>query len=467
MCERLPQRPGAIAIFPRVGLDARQWDSGRFGQLIAALVKSPDVTEINIYAGKPAELDIIPIPDHPKIHLQCGLRFADLGTSLSGNEICVGNNSFGVHLASYVGCKTIGIYSGHELPQQWGPGFNDAKAVMIDVACAPCHLPSREACNFGMRCLEDISVKTVLDLVKAELRGVDDVTYRSDVVAANPASAVRPLLNDINTARAHGRIAPLQHRQRIAVAAAIEMNFPERDREGSVLFVDMSNFRLDVERPAAKTQKDWSAALALVEGLRRNVPSHFSVTMIAASQHDHEYVAFPSATFEDICAPTTGRKAVRPIAGDVYLGIDSYLFRNSAQWDLLYDWRHLGVTTSFLLPTLDLDVWNYGAGESEHAALVDGFLRRVTHLDLLVTADERHARLDQWALDVMPPRERLLRVGHAWGAAAEQRRGGAHPTAPVGTWDDLRVRQLAQLLTGGREAEQSPARPARKPATAL
>ncbi|MEJ7933113.1 glycosyltransferase [Sphingobium sp. AN558] len=410
MGKRLPARPGAVAVFPRVGLDARQWDSTRFGLLLKQLAAEPSISEINVYAGKAEELDIIPIPDHAKLRLHCGLPFGDLYTSLSGNQICVGNNSFGVHLASYAGCRTIGIYSGHELSQQWGPAFNEAKAVMVDAACAPCHLPDRESCAFDMFCLEDISVKTVFDLVLAEVAGEVETTYRSEIVASNPASAIQSLVNDLNKHRARGLMGELRPEQKLAVSAAVTLNFPERTRSGSVIYVDMSNFRRDVHVQAPKTDAQWRVARALVEGLRRSVPADYEVVTIASGQHDHEFYALPFAELEDLTISLRDAKVVRPIAGDIYLGIDSYLFRNAAQWDLLFSWRALGVSIAFLLSDTDMEDWRLARGEGEDAALMDRFLRETMHFDLLVTGGDRDRSLEDWVAANMPPRERPIAV---------------------------------------------------------
>lgn len=410
MGNRLPVRPGAIAVFPRVGLDARQWDSARFGLLLKQLAEEPSISEINVYAGKRDELDIIPIPDNAKLRLHCGLNFGDLYTSLSGNQICVGNNSFGVHLASYAGCRTIGIYSGHELPQQWGPAFNEAKVVMVDAACAPCHLPDRESCPFDMLCLEDISVRTVFDLVLAEAAGNAGTTYRSEIVASNPASAIPPLVNELNKHRAKGLMGELRPEQKLAVSAAVTINFPERAHRGSVIYIDMSNFRRDVHVRAPRTDSEWKAARALVEALRRSVPVDYEVVTIASSQHDHEFYALPFAELKDLTIGLKDAKVVRPIAGDIYLGIDSYLYRNAAQWDLLYSWRMLGVSIAFLLSDTDMREWRLGRDEGEAGLLMDRFLREAMHFDLMVMYGGRDRSFEDWVAANVPPRERPIAV---------------------------------------------------------
>ncbi|TPG51624.1 glycosyltransferase [Sphingomonas glacialis] len=406
----VPQRPGAVAIFPRVGLDARQWDSDRFRQLIERLAASPLITEINVYAGKAEELEPIQVPHHKKINLGCGLKFADLHTSLSGNQVCVGNNSFGVHLASYVGCRTIGIYSGHELPQQWGAGFNDAKAIMIDAACAPCHLPDRKSCPFDVFCLEDISVNAVFDLVLADVAGKTDTIYRSEITARNPASAVPALINEINKLKTMHTLGTVLPEHKVALAAAIARNFPERMRQGASMYVDVSNFRRDVDVLDPKTQFEWEAVSDLIRTLRRSLPAGHTVVPIAADRHDTDFYEQPFESIEEMSASTRNAPVVVPFAGDIYLGVESYLFRSQPQWDLIYSWRSQGVFTAFLLPEHELEMWGAAAPDDERAVLFETFLRQATHFDEIIMAGAPRPLVEAWVRENAPPRERPLSI---------------------------------------------------------
>lgn len=446
MGKRLPQKKGAVAIFPRVGLDARQWDSARFGSLMQLLAASPAISEINVYAGKLEELDPIGVPKHRKIKIKCGLAFSDLYTSLSGNEICVGNNSFGVHVASYAGCRTIGIYSGHEIPQQWGPAFNDAQAIMIDAPCAPCHLPDRQSCPFDVFCLEDISVKAVGDLVLANTAGIERTAYRSDIVMANPASAVPSLIETINQLRIHDDIGGLPPEQKVAVATAISRNFPERKRSGFNVYVDISNFRNDVEVLSPKTQSEWDSAIALVKLLKQHLPFGYNVETIGARQHDHEFYAFPFNRIEDTFASSHDAPIIRPLPGDIYLGIDMYPFRNSAQWDLLYSWRTNGVTTAFLMSQKDLRVSETSDHDAARARMTETFLRETMHFDHILLHGSGSSAIDQWIQLNVPPRERSISVADVGlGSETGTEKSAGVPLKRVPPYD---VQRIVQTLTG-------------------
>lgn len=433
MGKRLSRKKGSVAIFPRVGLDARQWDSDRFGALMRVLAASPAVTEINVYAGKVEELEPIGVPKHRKINIRCGLAFPDLYTSLSANEICVGNNSFGVHVASYAGCRTIGIYSGHEIPQQWGPAFNHAQAIMIDAPCAPCHLPDRQSCPFGVFCLEDISVKAVSDLVFADLAGVESTAYRSDIISANPASAVPALVEAINELRVRDKIGTLPPEQKVAFTAAISRNFPERKRAGFTVYIDVSTFRHDVQVLEPKTQMQWDATADLIKALKQSLPFGYTVETIASSQHDHEFYLMPFSRIEDMFGSSSDAPVVIPVPGDIYLGIDLYPYRNSAQWDLLYSWRTSGVTTAFLMSRQDLGSGEIGDPTDPRARLMEPFLRETMHFDHILLHGAGSDEIKRWVQVNVPPRERPITITNV--DAAPRKDPKAAPDAPQVRYD--------------------------------
>ncbi|QBM76829.1 glycosyltransferase [Sphingomonas sp. AAP5] len=408
----LPTKKGSVAIFPRVGLDARQWNSDRFGLLVQNLAESPEISQINVYAGKAEELATIPLPDHPKVAIKCGLSFSELFTSLSENEICVGNNSFGVHLASYAGCRTTGIYSGHELPQQWGPAFNDAKVIMVDAECAPCHLPDRQSCPFGVFCLDDISVKAVTNLVLADVSGATSLLKKSEIIAQNPASAVPALVNEINRLKTKDQIAGLSPTDRLALNGAIARNFPKRTRRGRTLFIDMSNFRYDVDVLEPKTQIQWDSTQRLITALRAKLPADYSVVTVASRRHDHEFYIMPFEKSDDVLLSPADAPILRPIPGDIFLGIDSNLFRSAPQWDLIYSWRSQGVTTAYLVPDSILTRWHAADGEDREAQLFRAFLQEIMHFDQIIVEGRLGAITESWIRANAPPRDRPLLVDH-------------------------------------------------------
>jgi glycosyltransferase involved in cell wall biosynthesis/ADP-heptose:LPS heptosyltransferase len=400
-----PAQPGAIAIFPKVGNDSRQWSSAYFVGLIRALAAEDDVTEINLFCARREELSDIPYEDGPKIRVNAGLAFTDLYSALSRNPVCVGNNSFGVHLAGYAGCRTIGIYSGHELPQQWGPPFGDSFAITVDAPCAPCHLPTRQSCPFDLFCLEDISVGTVKSAVLNALTGkpISEVYSRIDRV--NPASAIKPLIDALNKSAFLGKIDELGEDQRLAVGAAVSINFPERSSEQRRIFVDVSGL-LDPEALARSNAK----LRHIQDTINLLKQSSGVVIVIAAGQHDHEFYAVELDSLEaSLFGQSRSERIIRPVAGDVYIGMHAYLNRNAALWNLVTTWRQMGVRIAFTVP--QMGALPTPDGQDDRNRALTSYLFTIAHFDAIWSMDGHCAELGAWIEDFGPPRLRDISCG--------------------------------------------------------
>jgi len=154
-------QPGAIAIFPKAGNEAREWDKSNFIALVDLLIGNPLIKDINIYFANAHETLEFGFKSSDKINFKVGLDFSGLTRSLSGNSVCIANNSGGAHLASYLGLTVIGLYSGHELPAEWAPPFDDSYVVHRAAQCSPCHGAERADCPNAIFCLSEISVTDV------------------------------------------------------------------------------------------------------------------------------------------------------------------------------------------------------------------------------------------------------------------------------------------------------------------
>ncbi len=403
--KRAPVRQGSVAIFPRVGNDARQWDSAYFEELIRSLAADPAVTEINLFCGRAAELDDIRYPRIEKVHIQAGLAFSDLFSALSANAVCVGNNSFGVHLAAYAGCRTIGIYSGHELPQQWGPPFGDSLTITVDAPCAPCHLPDRQSCPHDLFCLNDISVEVVKAAVLDSLAGHPVPENYSRITRNNPASAVKPLIDAVNKSKFSGRIDDLSREQRVAFAASVAINFPERVSARRCIYFDVSGL---IERTlVGQATQTFKNVVATIETLRRQVGG--AVVPVATGPHDHEFYAVDLGSIEEtLYFGDRFRRIVRPIAGDVYVGLHTYTRRNPMQWNLLATWRQMGVFTIFGVPEM-IDFESLSDRRSEESEVCASYLFAIAHFDALVSSTEpQSAVLKEWLEEFGPQRLRKI-----------------------------------------------------------
>jgi glycosyltransferase involved in cell wall biosynthesis/ADP-heptose:LPS heptosyltransferase len=195
------QAKGRIAIFPRAGNDVKEWGDQKFIALIEMLLQAEDVHAVTIYTIKPGDGTAYAGIRDAKFKIQQGLSHADLLNSLREHFICISNNSYGGHLASYLGLSVVGVYGGHETPQEWGPAFGKSVVLYAPVECSPCHIGTRAECAASMKCLEDISPTQVYAAVRRmfdnengdipQLKTIDDVVEQL-------IEAVAPLAQSLN-----------------------------------------------------------------------------------------------------------------------------------------------------------------------------------------------------------------------------------------------------------------------------
>lgn len=154
------RRQRAVALFPKAGNDIKEWGDANFLELAIALADSKNIESVNCYFSSIAEAEAAGFVDENKIRVQAGLSFSDLIRSVAQNLVCVANNSFGAHIASYLGVETVGIYGGHETSAEWAPFFGRNTVIRKPVPCSPCHLGAAADCMHALRCL-DIPVDLV------------------------------------------------------------------------------------------------------------------------------------------------------------------------------------------------------------------------------------------------------------------------------------------------------------------
>jgi ADP-heptose:LPS heptosyltransferase len=195
---------GAVAIFPKAGTDVREWGRENLIELINRLVQNDSVTTVHILLVNAREADKCHVGSAKKIQIHIGLEFSALTRVLSSVDLCIANNSGGIHLAAYLGVPTIGIYSGHETASEWGPQFHSGLVIHRDAYCSPCHLGRRSDCPNKNFCLGDIAVEDVYEkaveilAVAADEKGPDSILRLDAVVAqTNDDGIVKALIAEV------------------------------------------------------------------------------------------------------------------------------------------------------------------------------------------------------------------------------------------------------------------------------
>ena len=165
--DRQPPSATMVALFPKAGNEVKEWGPKPYNALIERLSRDDAIDAINVYFASSQEERDYPIAPAEKVRVHVGLDFKMLVRSLSENTICVANNSFGAHLASYLGLTVVGIYGGTETAAEWAPVFGDSYVCHTASTCSPCHLGKPAECKFGLSCLDDITPEFVGDQVLA------------------------------------------------------------------------------------------------------------------------------------------------------------------------------------------------------------------------------------------------------------------------------------------------------------
>jgi len=162
-----------IAIFPFSGVALREWPFERY-LVLAEKLHSQLKINIRFYTHNLEEKLTEEIKKLEFIHHFDALPLDQLISSIDEVDLIVGNNSFGVHLGSFRGIKTLGIYGGQEKVSEWGPIGIKSVALFNDVDCSPCHFGRIEECVSHLQCLDDIEVADVYSAIEKILLREDN-----------------------------------------------------------------------------------------------------------------------------------------------------------------------------------------------------------------------------------------------------------------------------------------------------
>jgi len=261
----------SIAVFPKSGNEAREWHKNNFISLINLLEKDPRIDSINIYFGNEKESQDFKDLVGKKIKIHIGLRFQDLVESVASNAICIANNSFGAHLASYLGLVTIAIFSGHATPYEWGPCFSNGYVLHVNADCSPCYLP-KDLCMNNMFCLENIKPNFVYNKIDEALRFLSDHSFsktRNIISTHNPPGRnIERLISAISKI-----VKNISDKELISISNIISMNV--KNDSNKQLLIDVS----EISRVDVKSDIQRVVRAQLIE-LLKNPPDGFKVEPI-------------------------------------------------------------------------------------------------------------------------------------------------------------------------------------------
>jgi len=227
----------SIAVFPKAGNDLKEWHKNNFISLINLLEKDPRIDFINIYFGNEKESQDFKDLVGKKIRIYVGLRFQDLVESVASNGICITNDSFGAHLASYLGLVTIAVFSGRDTPYEWGPCFGNGYVLHVNADCSPCHLPNKDLCMNNMFCLEKIKPNLVYDKIDEALRFLSDHSFSKtqNIISTHnpPERNIEILISEISKI-----VKDINDKELISISNIISMNV--KNYSNKQLLIDLS-----------------------------------------------------------------------------------------------------------------------------------------------------------------------------------------------------------------------------------
>ena len=344
-----------VAIFPTAGLEAREWPIESYAELVQRLSANDVVGRVNIYFASPTDAAKIAVDAQDKIHVHIGLRFSELMRSLSDNAVCVTNNSFGGHIAGYLGVTVIAIYSGHDTVAQWGPPFGDSYVIRRPMSCSPCHLVTREACQYGLGCL-DIPVKFVQTKVEEALKSLSAKSVRNGDRAHTVATRDVRITNDNITERLIRSVADCygsrksaasrDRREVMEISTAIARSLRPLSAARQLL-VDVSELaqhdaKSGIQRVVRSVLKEWLA----------NPPAGYRIEPVYATM-DHGYRYARQFTGRFAGRPNTlPDEPIEYAAGDLFFGLDHQAHVVPAHREFFNALRRHGVRVLFLVHDL-------------------------------------------------------------------------------------------------------------------
>lgn len=156
--------PLLICIHPAAGNEMKQWPIEYFAAVADRLVEDHGAQIILI--GGPGEE---PIGENLLRHMRRDgavsligrSPLSDLPALLTRCDLFLGNDSGPKHIAAGLGIPTVAVHSGSVDVYEWGPIGPHAVAVVRDVTCAPCYLPTPQLCRRGLACLRQLTPDAV------------------------------------------------------------------------------------------------------------------------------------------------------------------------------------------------------------------------------------------------------------------------------------------------------------------
>jgi glycosyltransferase involved in cell wall biosynthesis/ADP-heptose:LPS heptosyltransferase len=408
LAERTSSERIEVALFPTAGNSVRQWPKENYSALASLLAADGRIDAVKIFFGSEIESTPYVFSASAKLHVYTGLGFSLLTKSLSEATLCITNNSFGGHIASYVGCTVLALYGGQETVAEWAPAFGESFVIHTAAPCSPCHIPHISDCISNMSCMNGISVETVHgtvnEFIAAHLDGRGVIPENMFPTRKRSSSQI---VDDVVESIAALDLESFDAHQKTLVASSIARNHRPSASKRQLL-IDITelvhrNARTGIQRTVR----------ALIEQLLRDPPKNFTVELVYADSYQPIY-RYARAYTQNLLGLSRNIGDDAPAeawAGDIFVGLDLYQ-QIHEQLDFLKEWRQRGVGVFFVVYDL-LPSRMPGAFRKGIDVIHTEWLKMVAQFDGAIAISKTVAdELHEWLRLNLKPRKRSFHISY-------------------------------------------------------
>lgn len=157
-----------IGVFPTSGDKVKEWPIENYLSLFKMMENESIVDEVTLYINSASDDLKKLFAGKRNLTIKENLSFDALTNSLQEETLVIAHNSYGSHLASYLGVPVFSIYGGHAAIIEYMPPFGKNFILYSETDCSPCHY-GYYRCGLGLECLTLINPETVFCVLKDQL----------------------------------------------------------------------------------------------------------------------------------------------------------------------------------------------------------------------------------------------------------------------------------------------------------
>jgi heptosyltransferase I len=155
-------------VAPGTVWETKQWRADTFAEVTRRLLQQKLAVVLIGSEGERGLCEEIVKLARDTISLAGETSLSELAALISRATICVTNDSGPMHLAVALGRPVVSVF-GPTDPVWAGPYRCPDSVVRAEVPCSPCYLRELRRCNFGHRCMQEVTASTVIARIESTL----------------------------------------------------------------------------------------------------------------------------------------------------------------------------------------------------------------------------------------------------------------------------------------------------------